>query len=278
MGEGTRNSGGAAGQASTDVGDAVLRRAASLNTDRSRLSARIADVIARTILEDEVQPGSKLPSERVMLEQFGNVGRASLREALRLLEADGLLRMKMGPKGGPEVLHPDIGQVTRILLLFLITSKATLRDVYAVRAAIDPATAALVAEEADAAAIETLQESVERQKKSVRSEESFIEQNEVFHRLVAENCRNPMLAAISISLLSILAGHEEGIRYGLAARRSVVALHEEIVSAIAAHDPDAAAKAASAHVETALAYFEKRFPNALDQVLNPASFTGYFAS
>jgi DNA-binding FadR family transcriptional regulator len=259
---------------SNPVANILERRAATLNPDRSRLSARVADLIARTILEEDLQPGDRLPPERQMLEQFG-IGRASLREALRLLEADGLVRMRMGPSGGPEVAYPQIDQITRILLLFLITSGATLRDIYIVRSTLDPAVAFLAATGATQDDVDLLEEAKLRMRAAVNKEPNFLQENGLFHRLIAEMCGNPLLTAMSLSMLSILDGHDAGIRYSLAARRSVAALHEAIADAIIARDGEAASEAAAHHVETAIAYFEKRYPKSLDEPLNPSTFRGY---
>lgn len=254
--------------------DVLLERATKLQPDRSRLSTRVADVIARTILEEGLRPGHRLPAEREMIEHFG-VGRATLREAIRMLESDGLIRMKMGPAGGPEVSRPEIDRVTRILFLFLVTSSATLRDIYAVRAAVEPATARLAAIDADTSHRQELTESVSRMNASVTDERAFLKECGTFHRLVAESCSNPMFAAVSLSLDTILDGHEAGVRYSSRARRSVVGLHDAIAKAIVAGDADAAEKAAADHVNTAISYFEKKFPRSLDVVLQPADFPGF---
>jgi DNA-binding FadR family transcriptional regulator len=256
------------------LNDILLRRAESLHPDRTRLSTRVADLIARMILEEGLQPGDRLPAERHMLEQF-RIGRASLREALRLLEADGLVRMRMGPTGGPEVAYPHIDQITRILLLFLITSGATLRDMYIVRSTIEPAVAFLAATSATQEDLDRLEAATSRMRHAINQEQEFLSENTIFHRLIAELCGNPMLTAVSLSMLAILGGHEAGMRYSVAARRSVAGLHDAIAEAIIARDGDAAFAAATHQIEAAIAYFDKRFPKSLDEPLHPSIFKGY---
>ena len=257
-----------------DFGDAFLRRARSLHVDRNRLSSRVAGLIARTILEEELEPGHALPPEREMIEYFG-IGRATLREALRLLEADGLLRMRMGPHGGPEVSHPEIDRVTRMMLLFLVTSGTTLRQIYAVRSGLDPITARHAAEAATPEQRRELLTSVERMPDTLADEEAFLAENTEFHRLVAVACGNPMLMAMSLSLHTIIDGHDAGAHYGYRARESVVGLHGAITTAIDAGDGDAAAKAAAEHVRVALDYLERKNPAALDAKLRPTDLLGY---
>ena len=79
------------------------RQDAWLNLDRTD---KIPDILARRILraivDGRLEAGARLPAEAEMLASFG-VGRASLREALRILETHGLIRIKSGPRGGPVV-------------------------------------------------------------------------------------------------------------------------------------------------------------------------------
>jgi DNA-binding FadR family transcriptional regulator len=208
-----------------------------------------------------------------MVEQFG-VGRATLREALRLLESDGFLRIRMGPNGGPEVHRPATDTVTRILLVYLITSGATLRDVYTARAAIDPEAARLAATNAGEYDVERLMDSVARIRASVNEEGEFLHENATFHRILAESCGNPILTAVSLAMLDIVDGHEAGVRYGPRARHSVAGLHQAISDAICARDPEAAERAGAEHIEVALRYFESRYPSSLDQILRPSTLYG----
>src|SRR3954454_8499830 len=106
--------------------DALTVRFAELEV--RKLSTLLADSITETILKNGMQPGHRLPPEREMRDQFG-VGRGTLREALRVLEAEGLIIVKAGPRGGPVVAKPDVDRVTRLLILLLIAWGATLRDV-----------------------------------------------------------------------------------------------------------------------------------------------------
>lgn len=257
-----------------DFGDALSTRVRSLHADRNRLSSRVAALMARTILEEGLEPGHSLPPERELIEYFG-IGRATLREALRLLEADGLLRMRMGPHGGPEVSRPEIDRVTRMMLLFLVTSGTTLRQIYAVRAGLDPITAQHAAEAATLEQRRDLLASVKRMPETLADEEAFLAENTEFHRLVALACGNPMLMALSLSLHTIIDGHDAGAHYGYRARASVVGLHGAIAKAIDAGDGEAAAQAAARHVDVALDYLERKHPAALEVELRPTDLLGY---
>src|SRR6266540_3841108 len=79
----------------------------------AKLSQRIARQIASEISDRRLRPGDKLEAESTMLARFG-VGRPSLREALRILEDQGLIMLKPGPGGGPVVADLGSRQFGRI--------------------------------------------------------------------------------------------------------------------------------------------------------------------
>src|SRR4051812_23758693 len=155
-----------------------------------KLSTALADSITDTILENALRPGARLPSEREMREQFG-VGRGTLREALRVLEAEGLITVRSGPHGGPVVARPDANRLARLLILLLISWGATLRDVYAVRLALEPLVAARAAEHAGADQVDHLRVSVAALADVMTSEAGVVIENQRFHRLLVEASGNP---------------------------------------------------------------------------------------
>ncbi|HWB70332.1 MAG TPA: GntR family transcriptional regulator, partial [Solirubrobacterales bacterium] len=73
---------------------------------RTKTSVLVAHKLARQAAR--MEPGEMLPPEHVLLEEL-QVGRGTLREALRLLELQGIISMKAGPRGGPVVSRPDHG-------------------------------------------------------------------------------------------------------------------------------------------------------------------------
>jgi GntR family transcriptional repressor for pyruvate dehydrogenase complex len=248
------------------------RRAGQVKVERRKLSTLVADLITDTILTDGLRPGAKLPSEKEMLTTLG-VGRATLREALRLLEAEGLISVRTGPQGGPVVEHPDVGRLTRMLLLLLITSGANLRQVYETRFALDPAVARLAAANASPEHIEQLRASLARMEANIEVESEFLVENRRFHRAIAEAADNLVMLAFSLSILDIIDGSAVGIRYSVKARRTVVEMHRTMTEAIASGDAEASAAAALEHVEIALSYYQRRFPKALEEPIRASSLT-----
>src|SRR5262245_31222726 len=83
-----------------------------------KTSERVARELATYIIDARLPEGAVLPVEREMLETL-SISRATLREALRLLESWGLVEVRPGPKGGPVVRKPRVGELSRALTLLL---------------------------------------------------------------------------------------------------------------------------------------------------------------
>ncbi len=109
----------------------------------------LADELRARILGDGMQPGEVLPSEAKLMEDYG-FSRGTVRETLRLLEADDLIVIKRGPKGGIRVRHPDVRQVSRSLGLLFSAQGTTLGDLFTFRKLVEPEAAAEAARTATA--------------------------------------------------------------------------------------------------------------------------------
>src|SRR5713101_6510309 len=123
----------------------AARSAAQRTMQRPKLAVMVADAIAEEIFEKGLAPGVVLATESKMLDQFG-VGRATLREALRLLEAEGLIAVRAGPNGGAVVQRPSEDRLARLLSILLAVAGTTLQDVIEARQVLEPALASLAAE------------------------------------------------------------------------------------------------------------------------------------
>src|ERR1035437_6820217 len=97
----------------------------------------VAAQLRRQIVLGELKEGDQLPSESVLMEQFG-VSRPTLREAFRILEAEGAIIVRRGARGGARVQVPDISVAARHIGLLLQHRGALLSAVYEVRAVLEP--------------------------------------------------------------------------------------------------------------------------------------------
>ena len=114
--------------------------------DGRKTHAVVADRIRRRIVSGELAEGQRLPPEEELTAQFG-VARTTLREALRVLESQGLIEIRRGRGGGPTVTHPDLGPVSTALATSLQLQGTTLGDLDAARRLIETEVAGRLAAE-----------------------------------------------------------------------------------------------------------------------------------
>lgn len=117
-----------------------------------KLSEVIAGELVRDIIASGLEIGDHLAPEAAMLVQYG-VGRESLREALRLLESQGLITIKRGPGGGPVVAGVDPLYLARTASLFFHVGGATYDEVIEAWHVLEPAMAAQIARHPSRAAV-----------------------------------------------------------------------------------------------------------------------------
>lgn len=163
-----------------------------------KASEVIADELRRVVVCDG-KPGDYLMAERLLIERFG-VSRPTLREALRILESEGLLDIRRGIKGGATIREPSIEDLTLRIGTFLQIKRTTYEDLFTVRKIIEPAAARLAAERVgrDGGA-GVLVDCLERERRTIADPDSEPHQSEAidkFHDVVLELGGSITLAVI----------------------------------------------------------------------------------
>src|ERR1035437_6882286 len=159
----------------------------------------VAAQLRRQIVLGELKEGDQLPSESVLMEQFG-VSRPTLREAFRILEAAGAITVR----GGARVQVPDISVAARHIGLLLQYRGALLSDVYEVRAVLEPAAARMAARRRTSADLARLQEVLDRHRESLDDPGASIAADAEFHRLIVEMSGSETLQILVGMLTNII--------------------------------------------------------------------------
>jgi len=212
---------------------------------RSRLYQGIVEQIEGLLEKGDLRAGDQLPPERQLAEQF-QVSRASVREALRTLELLGVVETRAG--GGTFVRQTSPDDLTRPLTS-LIARGHSLADVIEFRGLIEPAIAALAAERVTQPQLTELGEIFSEQERKVEAGEPYAEEDTRFHELIGEASRNELLTTILGVIWDVLReSREQWLQTNQRAHSSLDA-HRRILAALAAHDPDAARRAAAEHIK-----------------------------
>jgi GntR family transcriptional regulator, transcriptional repressor for pyruvate dehydrogenase complex len=156
------------------------------------------------IIRGELKEGDALPAESELMETFG-ISRPTLREAIRVLEMESLLRMRRGSRGGALVTAPDPRVAARAVGVLLQLRGVTLRDIHEARTMIEPMAARHIAESKDARAVlEMLHNRNEAGRASVRDFREFPHHSWGFHRGLVEGTRNETLAVLWQTVADII--------------------------------------------------------------------------
>jgi GntR family transcriptional regulator, transcriptional repressor for pyruvate dehydrogenase complex len=232
---------------------------------------KTAELVARRIVSaitrERMAPGDRLPSEADMLSDLG-VGRATLREALRYLELQGLLIIKPGAGGGPVVAGPDARGIAVALSLVLQANRTPFRSIVRSRALLEPVVAGEAARNAKSSGqLDMLADSVERIAATSGDVEAFLAENARFHELVAWASGNAVFAYVIGSLHWIIDGSALGVQYPEWAQLPTIKAHGKIYDAIAAEDTVRASREMERHNRSFEGYLRDRYPDILDQIV-----------
>jgi len=197
---------------------------------KKRFSDQIADLIQKKILEDNLEVGTGLPSEIEMTQEF-QVSRSVIREALRILEISGLVKIKKGPTGGIFVSYGYHAPIKRSLNNLIISGEVTVDHLFDARLLIEPhiaGQAALRANDEDLKKFQALfEDSASHLDDPVRLKQNNLE----FHLLLARASGNPVLAVMLESVFELLA--ERTLSFvDLALERKFFKIHKSIFEVI----------------------------------------------
>lgn len=232
----------------------------------AKTATLIAQRIVHEIFERHLTEGDPLPPEREMLEAY-NVGRGTLREALRYLEIEGVLEIRPGRNGGPVVASPTSRHLASTLALLLQFHGTPFRRIMEARFYLEPTTARLATERLTPDLERQLLGSVERMTSLIGDMDDFLVENRNFHEAIAWGSDNPLLGYLLNSLHWITDGSRLGAQYSARYQRAITDAHRRIVEAMVARDAERAAAEMSAHIQEAIEFFERRNPEILNRDL-----------
>ncbi|MBB3752783.1 DNA-binding FadR family transcriptional regulator [Mycolicibacterium sp. BK634] len=214
---------------------------------------QVADELRGLIIAGDLDEGDLLGTEAELIERF-DVSRPSLRESLRILEAEGLISVVRGAQGGVVVHRPDQRMTARAAALVLQSRSVSLADVFEASAVIEPAATRMVAASRDhQRAAEQLHELVLEMKRTVDDPVACTSVMVRFHSDIVQLAGNQTLILIceminevivrAVADALIISQDEPA-----ASRRRTIRSFEQLVALIAAGDPEGAQEHCAAHM------------------------------
>jgi DNA-binding FadR family transcriptional regulator len=252
--------------ATTLLGDVGIEGARPRGTHRR--PEKISEVVAREIVHDmrRLPTQTMLPPESVMLDKY-RVGRASLREALRILEVQGLIIIRPGPGGGPMVAPVESRHFARMASLYLHLSDATYRDVIEARLVMEPVMARLAAEREDHESLAGLEQFVAAAPTDAADVE-YLSHSTEFHAVLSGLSGNPVLDFMGRALKDIYHDRLASQIFPANARQRVQADHTAIARAIVKGNASRAERLMREHMIEFVTFSSARNPAVLDEVVD----------
>lgn len=218
--------------------------------DVPKASDVLANELRERILKGEYTEGTPLPPERELVLQT-KMSRTTVREALRILEVQGLVRIKAGRAGGAFVQRPDREDVASSVNLLIRGQQIRLSALLETREAIEPICARLAATRRTEDDLRVLDEANETLANESGSLNAFLQANVDWHVGVATASHNELLAGFMIALSrAIYAATENEGFVDTEVRRTTARAHRSITAAIRKEDPDAAVRRMTRHVHS----------------------------
>lgn len=171
---------------------------------------KTAEVVAKhvrdRIVRGELQEGDALPTENVLMGQFG-ISRPTLREAFRILEAEALITVRRGARGGARVHPPSPEVAARYAAVVLQHRGATLDDLRRARVMLEaPLAGALAAGDDRAAVVAQLKAVIDETEACVDGPEAIVALHVAFHRLVVGATGNPVVTLLAELVEGVFEG------------------------------------------------------------------------
>jgi GntR family transcriptional repressor for pyruvate dehydrogenase complex len=212
---------------------------------RPYLRQDAADELRRFIMDANLPPGTRLPSERELCARL-SLGRNSLREGMRFLEHEGLLEIR---QGRPAVVRPlDLTPMIEPVLRRLAAQRGVLRDLMEVRAPLEVLAARGAAEHRSESDLHALRLCLDSARDQLDRGGQTLDEDVLFHDLLYRASGNTVLLAFSRTVQGLLRSvREAGREVGASPERSWED-HAAIYDAVAAAAPDEAATAMEHHM------------------------------
>lgn len=253
--------------ASTPRLDSTVAATTDPETERTGLRAFevVLHWVESRILSGELQVGDQLPAERELARQL-DVSRAAVREAVRTLQAQGVVRSSVGAgaTGGTTVTALPAHALERFLRLHVALANFPLPDVIEARIALERLSARLAARNAQPGHLLAMREALRVMETPGVGRAEFNDADTAFHVAIAEAAGNRLAADLTVAIREsmrsplLTAFHYVGDWAGLV--EGLRADHAAIFAAVLGRDPDGAERLVESHIRSAWIRLEPGMP------------------
>lgn len=206
---------------------------------KASLSRQIAEQLRAAIVAGQFKIGERLPTEDELAQRFG-VSRPSVREALKRLAAQNLVRARRGPSGGNFVIQPSYGELAESLsaaaTLLVGIGALDIEEIIQARRTLQHSCVDLAVQNAGAQHIAALEQALQRQQDSQISDEAFCQADVNFHRALVDATDNGMLRFVMYTVIEALIPVTNMVVTVVRQRSDIVSLHRQMLEQLRQRD------------------------------------------
>ena len=266
----TRPAGGSGRKRSSSAGDSTPAVPATEFVPPVRRVRKayeqVADQLRELIMNGQLARGERLPTEAALAREFG-VSRATVREALRLLAAQELIRTTKGTSGGSYVTLPSVDHISDVVqagISLLSTSHdVSLHEFLEIRELLEVPAARLAAKRHSARDVELIQASIPSRPLNLGTQDQF-RHNREFHSLLIHSCGNTLLTIAAQPIFTVLQNNLARSTLGKRFHLAINEHHQTIASAVATGNARAAEEEMRAHLGFLRPFYEKAWRHAIE--------------
>ena len=197
--------------------------------------------LAELIRKGRFRPGDRLPAERDLARQI-KISRATLREALRVMQLQGVITSRRG--AGNYIASGNAQDLARTL------DELALKDIFELRFLLEPPIAALAAQRATTSDIATLENILRRHEQQAAHQKNIGDSDAEFHAALAAATHNRALVQIGSTLMQVIAPSRIKSLQTAQRAQSSLTSHRTLLDAVRAHDPQRAQSVMDEHIRS----------------------------
>ncbi len=209
---------------------------------KTSISKQIAEQIRDAIVSGQLEIGDRLPTEDELAQRYG-VSRPSVREALKRLAAQNLVRARRGPTGGNFVVRPSFDELAESLsgaaTLLIGIGELGIEEIIEARRVLQRSCLELAVTNATESDIRQLETALARQQNPQISDEAFCQADVAFHRALVDATGNGMLRFVMYTVLDALIPVANMVVTVVRKRGDILDLHARMLEQLQRRDTDA---------------------------------------
>ncbi len=196
-----------------------------------RVHETVARQIRQAILSGTYRPGDRLPVERELVESF-RVSRSAVRQAIFLLQQQGLLEVRQGSGGGAFVRDTGLQPVLHAIENVIGTRRISPRQFFSAKLTLEPVITAAAAEHVTPEILDRLRASVASGRQMLADHQELMAHAAEFHEIIAEATGNPVLELVLVALVRIAEATPEFHHASERNWEQILDEHEQLVDAL----------------------------------------------